>query len=451
MKRILLAAADRELTRFMAEALLERPPDLPPKATDPWDVARAHTALEAKLLVTRGGRPFDVILLDQELPGGVLELLQALRGTDEAAAVPIFLLTERGRDPHVRRLAVELHGVAGFLDRPVTADSLRETFAGLERRKRILLVEADDDRAERYRRALERVAYLVERVGSGREALDRAPRFRPDAAVASLELPDLRGLEVCVALKRAFKGGSLPVVLYGQLGALTGQGTEENAHRADDFVQAPFDDGILVERVAQLVGLGPGQALKRRRRKSLLSQLPPEVAESEQPTLSDLGRAVSEDEDPTSRGRKGAAGDTFEGQVDLERDDTEPPTPPPSASPAPVSPTRRTTRRVPCHTAMSAKNGAKVYRSRTLDISHGGIFFAAVEPLDIGERIDMAFKLPGAEETIRAVGKVCWVGRGGAEHVEGVGVKFSQIDPADLKAIVDYVNRVARVLYSASE
>ena len=113
--------------------------------------------------------------------------------------------------------------------------------------------------------------------------------------------------------------------------------------------------------------------------------------------------------------------------------------------------TRRTTRRVPCNTAMSAKNGAKVYRSRTLDISHGGIFFATDEPLDIGERIDMAFKLPGAEETIRAVGKVCWVGRGGADHVEGVGVKFSQIDQAHLKVIVDYVNRVARVLYSASE
>ena len=41
--------------------------------------------------------------------------------------------------------------------------------------------------------------------------------------------------------------------------------------------------------------------------------------------------------------------------------------------------------------------------------------------------------------------------RGGADHVEGVGVKFSQIDQAHLKVIVDYVNRVARVLYSASE
>ena len=46
---------------------------------------------------------------------------------------------------------------------------------------------------------------------------------------------------------------------------------------------------------------------------------------------------------------------------------------------------------------------------------------------------------------------VCWIGRGGAEHARGVGVKFSRIDPADLQVIVAYVNRVARVIYSASE
>ncbi len=71
--------------------------------------------------------------------------------------------------------------------------------------------------------------------------------------------------------------------------------------------------------------------------------------------------------------------------------------------------------------------------------------------LEIGERIDMAFKLPGSETTIRAVGKVCWVGRGGAELVDGVGVKFSRIAADDLTVIVEYVNRVARVLYSASQ
>lgn len=474
MRRILLVAADRALTRFIAESLLGRSIDTPPKGDDEWDIARAHSPVEAEVLVRHGLRPFDLIVVDHDLGGAdALELLDTLREAHARKEVPLFLLTERGRDPHVRRVAVERHQVTGFIEKPVTAERLREQVGTLERSRRILLVEPDEDLAERYAASLTRAGYVVDRVGTGREALDRAPRFRPDAALLSLVLPDLQGLEVCVALKRAQRTESLPVVLYGQVSALGQQRSEENAFRADDFVQAPFDDDVLVERVALLVGVGPGGKLRRRRR-SVLDRLPPAELDAEHPTLSEIPRFdAEEDEDATGRGASngvpaaaapsgpsGSSGPpTLEGPSDdLEgEDDTLPPsipstsTPPPSASPAAVSPTRRTTRRVPCNTAMSVRNGAKVYRSRTLDISHGGIFLATEEPLEIGERIDMAFKIPGGDTTIRAVGKVCWIGKGGAEQVEGVGVKFSRIEPSDLEQIVNYVNRIARVLYSASE
>lgn len=462
MKRIMLVAADRALTRFIAESLLGRSIDSPPKAADDWDVARAHAPVEAEVLVTHGVRPFDVIVVDHDLGGhDALDLLDRLRAANKDREIPLFLLTERGRDPHVRRIAVERHHVSGFIEKPVTAERLREELGALERRRRILLVEPDADVAERYAEALERAGYVVDRVSTGRDALDRAPRFRPDAAVCGLVLPDLKGLELCVALKRAQRSESLPVVLYGQVSALGQQGSEENAYRADDFVQAPFDDDILVERVAHLVGVGPGAKLRRRR--SVLDRLPPAELDPEMPTLAELPRFDEDDEDPTGRSQAPVpaaargAGPTVErdaAEVLATEEPTIPPntvTPPPSASPAAVSPTRRSTRRVPCSTAMSVRNGEKVYRSRTLDISHGGIFLATDEPPAIGERIDMAFKIPGEEATIRAVGKVCWVGKGGAEQVEGVGVKFSRIDPKDLGVIVDYVNRVARVLYSASE
>lgn len=462
MRRVLLVAADRALTRFVAESLLERSVDAPPKSDDPWEVARAHTPLEAQVLVTHGGRPFDVLVLDHDLGGAdALALLNELREALGQRDLPIFLLTERGRDPHIRRIAVERHRVTGFLEKPVTAEGLRETLGTLERRRRILLVEADDDLAERYVGALTRSGYVADRVNNGRDALDRTARFRPDAVVASLVLSDLKGLELCVALKRAHRNGNLPVVLYGQVSALGNQASEENALRADDFVQAPFDDEVLIERIAHLVGTGPGHKFRPRRR-SMIDRLPQPDLEADQPTLQDLG-SLMEEEETTNPGQAmpaTVARTAPPALVDDEQDTddapgaespTSPPTPPPSASPAAVSPTRRSTRRVPCHTAMSVRNGAKVYRSRTLDISHGGIFLATDEPLEIGERIDMAFRLPGSENTIRAVGKVCWIGRGGAELVDGVGVKFGRIAAEDLTVIVEYVNRVARVLYSASQ
>src|SRR5688500_12409763 len=105
--------------------------------------------MEAYLLVTRGGRSFDVIVVDQGLPDqDPLELLDRLRKADVARAVPVFVMTERGRDQHSRRIASEHFSVAGFIEKPVTADSLRAALGNLERKRRVLLVESVPDIAE---------------------------------------------------------------------------------------------------------------------------------------------------------------------------------------------------------------------------------------------------------------------------------------------------------------
>lgn len=419
MKRILVVAGDRALTRFVAEALLERSlGNGTIKSADPWDVARAHSGLEASLLVAKGGRPFDVIVMDQPLPDlDALEVLAKIRSSEEAKDVPIFLLSERGRDALARRVASETYKVAAFIDKPVTADTLRAAVGSLERKRRILLIDSNKDQAERHRDALASAGYLVEVVHRGRDGLDRAPRFQPDVVISALILEEMRGVDVCVELKKSRAHSTIPVVLFGQISALGNEEISENAHRADDFIQAPFDDGILVERIAALVGKG----VARRKRPRSKITTPPVDNRTDKRI-----ETVVEGEAPST-------------------------TPPTSASPSPVGRTKRSTRRVPCNLKMSIRNGEQVYTSKTLDISHGGIFLATDEKLDIGELIDMTFQIPNSEKIVTAVGKVAWVGRGGAGHsTAGVGVKFSKVDPNDLKLIVDYVNRVSRVVYNAS-
>jgi uncharacterized protein (TIGR02266 family) len=267
---------------------------------------------------------------------------------------------------------------------------------------------------------------MTEIVSRGRDALDRVPRFRPDVVITALNLEDMRGADVCVELKKS-RLESLPVVLYGQVQALASQEISENAHRADDFIQAPFDDGILVERVATLVGRGVSKAERPARPKSMSSE------------------RVRDTSDQTFQNEGLQKNDAADGEKPSSA-------PPPSASPAAVGPTKRSTRRVPCNISMSIRNGEKVYKSKTLDISHGGIFLATEEVLAIGTLIDMTFQIPNSQKVVTAVGKVAWVGRApdGTGTTAGVGVKFSKIDPADLQVIVDYVNRVSRVVYSAS-
>ncbi len=425
MRRLLICAGDRELTRFIAESMLGRSASEPPRPDDTWDVARAHTGLEALTLVEYGGRPFDCLLLGPGLPDQeVIEVVSRMRTLDVTKDVPIFLIVERGRDPHSRRIATERYQVAGFLEKPVTAEALHQTFEGLERKRRILLVESREETAERYASALEGAGYAVETATTGRAALDRVPRLAPDLVVSALTLEDAHGVEICVELKQTATKKPVRVVLYGQVSALANTEITENTHRADDFVQAPFDDELLVERVGMLIGRG-GKEKPRRRRKSL------------------RGAAVDLDrtEDKTEQGMHAVEG-TSPGHKNI---------PPPSASPAPSGPARRSTRRVPCNISMRVAGGGGTHTSKTLDISHGGIFLATDEALEIGTRLEMTFQIPGNEHVVSAVGKVAWQGGGGVDGGRaGVGVKFSRIDPKDLKLIVDYVNRVSRVVYSAT-
>ncbi len=432
MKRLLVAAADRAFTRFVAESVLQRALTLDtPRTSDAWEVARAHTALEALLLLTRGGRPFDALLLDHPLPDReLLELLAEIRSTNEGRAIPIFLLSERGRDPHSRRNAVERFAVTRILDKPVTAELLRDAIANLERRQSILLAEPDGARAEAYLETIRRAGYTVERVETGRAALERAPRLLPDLVLVALHLPDLRGTEVCVELKKTL---GLQVILYGQLAGLAQQEISDNALRADDFLQAPFDDDLLVERAAARIGRGP--SMKQRWRLGSVTKggrttpLPPTVD-------------IATENERTVEGKP-----PQESAEDSRTEDLD--TPPPSASPSTLSPARRTTRRVPCHLSVQVRNAQQSWQFKSLDISHGGLFLATGELLPVGTELDLSFQLPDTQRELKAAGRVAW-GSQPHERSPGVGVKFTRIDPLDLKLIVDYVNRVAKVVYTSS-
>ena len=441
-----MVAGDRALTRFVSESLLARPIDTAAQSSDPWDISRAHTALEAHLLITHGGRPFDVFLLDQSLPDEpLLTFLGQIHREPATASSPVFVMTERGRDPHIRRVAAEQFGVIGFIEKPVTEESLRHSLGSLERRRRILLIDSDAELNGRYAAALGKSGYLVETARRGREAIDRAPRFRPDIVVSSLLLDDMRGADVCVELKSSRAHAGIPVVLYGQASALASQEIRDNAQRADDFVQAPFDDGLLVERVASLVGRAITVSAPRPPLGMSDSSVDIHPAPLAATTTAATSRSASFSVPQGDTNIAPFAETQARPAVSSHR------LPPRSASPSAVAPTQRRMRRVPCHFSMSIRNGEKVYTSQTLDISHGGIFLATEEMLQIGELIDMKFQLPDSDHPVEAVGRVAWQSTGAQRGTPiGFGVKFSRIDPSDLQLIVDYVNRVSNVVYSPS-
>lgn len=125
----------------------------------------------------------------------------------------------------------------------------------------LLVVEDDDGIATPLVRTLEREDYLVERVATGREGLERAGRGDVDLVLLDLGLPDMDGLDVCRRLRSdGFDAGILILTARGgELDRVVGLDVG-----ADDYLGKPFALAELLARVRALLrrtgraGGGPG-------------------------------------------------------------------------------------------------------------------------------------------------------------------------------------------------
>lgn len=474
MKQLLVVAGDRALTKFVAETLLGRKitPNDPLMQGNGWEIARAHTGLEALLLVTKSGKRFDAIVLDQHLPDrDVLQLLDALRSSPESEELPIFIMSERGRDHLARRLASDAYFVAGFIDKPVTSESLRRGLRNLHRMRTVLVVDGQAERMDDFTKTLKQAGYGVETALDVQSALRAVAKNRPDAVVSALKLSDRSGALLCLELKRQSGTHAIPVLLHGEMHDLADAEIEENAHRADDFLGPGLTGEVLLARLSTLVGRGtsgvssappPGSGLGGGSEQRTLPQI--SRADVQEAKLRASGESAKPEpwegqKTPTgeSPARLLAPDPSSTGERDAAHLSTRPPTlpglPPASASPSNHPSSKRSNRRVPCNLSVSIRDGETIYRSSTLNISDGGILITTEHPLKIGTHIDLTLELPTTERPITAVGKVAWFGSApagpdGAAR-SGVGVKFSRIDPKDLQAIVDYVNHISKVVYVA--
>src|ERR1700676_3659268 len=117
---------------------------------------------------------------------------------------------------------------------------------------RILVVEDDPDIAELVARYLERDGYLVDRVASGREGLDRIAAKPPSLVILDLMLPEVDGLEICRVVRGNDKTAGVPIIM------LTARAEESERIvglevGADDYLAKPFSPNELVARVRALL------------------------------------------------------------------------------------------------------------------------------------------------------------------------------------------------------
>jgi len=130
-------------------------------------------------------------------------------------------------------------------------------------RHRVLVVDDEEHITELVSMGLTYNGFEVERVASGRSALEAVERKRPDLIVLDVMLADLDGFEVARRLRQAEGAGTRVPVIF-----LTARDTTQDKVAglrlgSDDYVTKPFSIEELIERVKAVLrrsaGAGPGE------------------------------------------------------------------------------------------------------------------------------------------------------------------------------------------------
>ncbi len=129
----------------------------------------------------------------------------------------------------------------GALDRP-------------ERRRRVLVVEDNQDNAESLRLLLEFFGYEVAVAATGPDGVRLARAGRPDVVLCDIGLPGLDGFGVAAALRQD------PATAGAYLVAVTGYGSEPVRRRCrevgfDRYFTKPVDPDVLIQLIATVPAL----------------------------------------------------------------------------------------------------------------------------------------------------------------------------------------------------
>lgn len=118
--------------------------------------------------------------------------------------------------------------------------------------KDALLVVEDNEELLQILTSLLSPLYRVSLAMNGKEGLQKAMEERPDLILSDIMMPEMSGTEMCAQIKSNFDLCHIPVVL---LTALTSEGNKMEGLQcgADDYIEKPFSNKMLLGRIANIL------------------------------------------------------------------------------------------------------------------------------------------------------------------------------------------------------
>ena len=247
---------------------------------DPQTAGSGNRALHLLKEAARTGNPFGLVLIDMLMPEmNGLELSRQIKADSRISAVRRVLLTsltERGQAAEARSA-----GIHGYLSKPVRRSQLHNCIAtvlGLKtidestmvtrhsmaddevkvrRNQHILVVDDNDVNQVVAQGMLEKLAYNVELVGNGEQAIQALEHGRYDLILMDCQMPVLDGYEATRRIRAAENGGQhIPIVAL-TANAMAGDAEKCFAAGMDDYLAKPFEYEALCEKLSKWLSDNP--------------------------------------------------------------------------------------------------------------------------------------------------------------------------------------------------
>jgi two-component system alkaline phosphatase synthesis response regulator PhoP len=124
-------------------------------------------------------------------------------------------------------------------------------------KKRILVVDDEENIVELIKVNLEASGYLVDAAYDGEEAISKVCNMgmdRPDLVILDVKLPKIDGFEVARQIKRNAGSENIPIIMLTAKGQPLDKITGLVDCQVDDYLVKPVDINDLLVRVMKKIG-----------------------------------------------------------------------------------------------------------------------------------------------------------------------------------------------------
>jgi two-component system, sensor histidine kinase and response regulator len=226
---------------------------------EPVEAVDAFDAIAVAAAAVRGGQPFDLGVLDLNMPGmDGLELASVLKADPTTDAMTLFLLSSSGQ--RLGRAEAHLHGLAGNLTKPVRQSELFDCLiTGLngdaliaspektvtaepdnaEVKGVILLVEDNKMNQLVASKMLAKLGFRFDIANHGGEAVAALRSGSYDAVLMDCQMPEMDGYEATAEIRRVEGAARHTPIIAMTAAAMEGDREKCLAAGMDDYITKP--------------------------------------------------------------------------------------------------------------------------------------------------------------------------------------------------------------------